>query len=123
MPQLSRAAEILASYAAGNRSFTSLDLDEKTHDFQNVTLADADFTGTFVFANFRGANLERAIFKDANVKTCDFTEANLSGASFEGAAIDGAVFCGANLRGTSFLGATEQGYVYQVGEVPTQDAA
>jgi uncharacterized protein YjbI with pentapeptide repeats len=123
MPLLSRSAEILAAYAGGNRSFVSLDPDDEVHNFENATLVGADFTGTFVFANFRGANLGRSVFKNANVKTCDFSNSNLSGASFEGAAIDGALFTKANLEGGSFTGASEQGHVYQAGELPTQDAA
>jgi uncharacterized protein YjbI with pentapeptide repeats len=123
MHHSSRATEILAAYAAGDRSFLSLDLDEENHNFENAVLIGADFTGTFVFASFRGANLERVVFKNANVKTCDFSNCNLSEASFEGAAIDGAIFTNANLEGSSFTGASEQGHVYQAGELPARDAA
>ena len=123
MPRPSSAAEVLAAYAVGTRSFVLLDLDDAVHNFEGAVLAGVDFTGSFMFASFRGANLERAVFKSANVKTCDFSESNLSGASFEGAAIDGAVFAGANLAGCSFEGASEYGHVYQAGERPTQDVA
>lgn len=113
---------ILARYAQGERSFVSLDLDDADHDFSGATLAGANFSGCFITASFRGANLERAIFKNANVKTCDFTGANLQGACFEGSPIDGVIFTGANLVGASFLGASEQSHVYAAGELPQQDA-
>jgi len=109
---------ILARYSKGERSFTSLDLDDKNYDFTGATLIEADFSECFLTATFRGANLTRAVFKNANVKTCDFTDANLEGASFEGSAIDAAVFEGANLAAVSFTGASEQGHVYQAGELP-----
>ena|SRR6185503_9959651 len=112
------ASWILERYAAGDRSFVDLDLDDKPYDFSEATLIGADFSGCFICANFRGANLERAVFRRANVKTCNFSDANLQGASFEGAAIDGAVFDRANLAGASFLGASDQGHVYKTGEMP-----
>lgn len=118
MNHTTRTREILSAYAAGDRSFTSLDLDEEVHDFSNTLLTGADFTGSFICASFRGADLKRAIFKNTNVKTCDFSNANLAGASFEDAVIDGAVFAGANLDGALFLGASEQGHTYKSGELP-----
>jgi uncharacterized protein YjbI with pentapeptide repeats len=122
MGEQSTLSSILTRYAAGERSFVSLDLDDRPYDFSGAALVGADFTGCFITANFRGADLQDAVFKEANVKTCDFTGANLRGASFVGAAIDGAVFIGANLTGTSFLGASEQGHVYGASELPSTDA-
>jgi len=111
-------SEILSRYAAGERSFSHLDLDDRCYDFSGQTLEDADFSGCFIVASFRGARLARAKFKEANVKTCDFTNADLRDAVFDGSAIDAAIFQGADLTGTSFVGASEQGYLYQVGELP-----
>ncbi|GHT87536.1 hypothetical protein AGMMS49543_23850 [Betaproteobacteria bacterium] len=122
MEQVQTAAEIVARYADGARSFTALDLDDREYDFSGCMLDDVDFSESFIFASFRGASLARARFRNANVKTCDFTGANLESAEFEGAAIDAAVFDGANLTGASFVGASEQGHLYQVGEIPFRNA-
>lgn len=109
---------ILERYAAGERSFTSDDFGDETHDLAGATLDDADFSGCFIVADFRGASLQRASFRNANVKTCDFSAANLLDASFEGAAIDGARFDGASLSGASFAGASDQGHIYSPNELP-----
>lgn len=109
---------LIARYTAGERDFRELDLDDRVYDFSGAVLMDADFSGSFVVADFRGASLEGSLFTRCNVKTCDFRNANLANASFQGAAIDAADFRGANLSGTTFLDATEQGYAYAAGEQP-----
>lgn len=109
---------ILERYASGVRSFASEHFDDEVHDLVGATLDDADFSGCFIVADFRGASLQRVSFRNANVKTCDFTGANLLYASFEGAAIDGAKFEGASLSGASFEGASEQGHIYAKDELP-----
>jgi uncharacterized protein YjbI with pentapeptide repeats len=109
---------LLARYATGERDFRDLDLDDRTYDFSEVCLAGVDFSGSFIFSDFREADLAGARFNRCNVKTCDFRGANLTGATFEGAAIDAADFRGANLSGTIFTGATEQGHIYAAGERP-----
>ena len=109
---------ILQRYQAGERAFVHEDLDDMTHDLQGANLAEADFSHTFIVANFCGANLERARFVHANVKTCDFTNANLHNADFSGAAIDGTDFSGADLTGAVFTGASEQGHLFHPGELP-----
>jgi uncharacterized protein YjbI with pentapeptide repeats len=115
---VSSSESFLKRYAAGERSFTGLDLDDQVYDFASATLDSVDFSETFILANFRGASLVGAKFERANVKTCDFRGANLTRASFQGAAIDGAEFAGADLSGCSFAGATEQGRVYDAKELP-----
>jgi uncharacterized protein YjbI with pentapeptide repeats len=114
----SDAHEILERYAAGERSFSNLDLDSICLDFSGAVLMDSDFSGSFITANFRGANLARVKFENGSIKCCDFTEANLEGASFKGSAIDCAIFRGAKLIDASFLGASEQGNIYSIDELP-----
>jgi len=122
MPPSPAVTGILLRYAAGERSFSRLDLDGEVHDFSGQVLEGADFSGCFVLATFCRANLAGARFKDANVKTCDFANADLRDAVFDGAAIDAAIFNGADLTGASFIGASEQGYVFKAGELPFRDA-
>jgi uncharacterized protein YjbI with pentapeptide repeats len=109
---------ILQRYLAGEREFVDEEFDDMTHDLQGANLAESDFSRTFIFANFRGANLQGVKFVHANVKTCDFTDANLRDADFSGAALDGADFVNADLTGAVFTGATVQGQYYSQGEVP-----
>jgi len=118
MPPSPAVTGILLRYAAGERSFSHLDLDSEVHDFSGQVLEGADFSGCFVVATFCRANLARARFKDANVKTCDFTSADLRNAVFDGSAIDAVIFNGADLTGASFAGASEQGHIYKAGELP-----
>jgi uncharacterized protein YjbI with pentapeptide repeats len=104
-----KAAALLQRYALGERSFRGLELDDLTYDFRNAKLADADFTGSFIVADFRGADLRNADFANANIKTCDFRGADLSGSNFKGAALDAAKFEGARMSNTKFAGAFIQG--------------
>ncbi len=113
-----KTAELLRRYAAGERSFHGLELDDAVHDLRNAKLADADFTGSFIFANFRGADLRHTDFTNANVKTCDFRGADLSGAIFKGASLDAAEFQGAKMDETKFLGAFIQGHELKDNEWP-----
>ena len=122
-PRIDAVAQILVRYAAGERSFAGLDLDDKTYNFDGLNLEGANFSTSFIVGTFRGANLTRANFSNTNVKTCDFRGANLRGATFEGAAIDAAEFEGADLDGALFAGATEQGYVYSSAELPIRISA
>jgi len=110
--------ELLRRYGDGERYFAESGLDDSVHDLQNVELEDADFFGSFILADFRGANLKRASFADANVKTCDFRNADLENADFSGAAIDGTQFEGANLQGARFAGASCYSYTMKVEEKP-----
>ncbi|HEU4678407.1 MAG TPA: pentapeptide repeat-containing protein [Terrimicrobiaceae bacterium] len=122
MSDLSRADALIARYAAGERSFADLELDDQVYCFVGAQLAGADFSRSFLLGDFRGANLAGAKFENANVKTCDFRGANLKGASFAGAAIDEAEFSVDTLIGVSFAGATEQGHIHAENELPVRDA-
>jgi uncharacterized protein YjbI with pentapeptide repeats len=106
---MEKIAELLRRYAAGERSFRNLYLGDGVADLRNAKLSDADFTGSLIVADFRGADLRNVNFSNANVKTCDFRGADLSGAQFGGAVLDGAQFDGANMNHTSFEGAFIQG--------------
>ena len=110
--------ELTAHYKAGERSFRGLDLDGETLDLRDSNLAGADFSESFIVADFRGANLERCVFERANVKTCDFRGANLRGASFREAAVDAADFSGAETTDACFDGASAQGHIFHSGESP-----
>ena len=110
--------DILHRYGKGIRSFRGEELDSEVLDLRGTTLAGADFSECFIFADFSDANLEGCRFVRANVKTCDFRGAILRGATFAGAAIDGATFDQPGLLAADFEGATEQGHVYRAGERP-----
>lgn len=114
--------EILLRYESGERTFRDLQIEAiepgTDPEFRGANLRGADFTGSFIIADFTGANLEGAVFAPANVKTCSFDNANLRNADFSGAAIDAATFEGANLTGAHFEGAGAFGYTYANGEYP-----
>lgn len=110
--------ELVDRYEAGERNFRGLDLDGETLDLRGSNLTGADFSGSFIFADFRGANLECCVFERANVKTCDFRGANLRGASFREAAVDAADFSGAEMAGACFDGASAFGHIFHSGESP-----
>ena len=112
------AEELLRRYAEGERYFADSELDESENDLQNGKLEDADFSHSFIFADFRRANLKRASFADANVKSCDFRNADLEGADFSGAALEATQFEGANLQGARFTGAGCYGYRMKADEKP-----
>lgn len=111
----------LQQYAKGKRSFRSLTLDEMIYNFNNVNLAGADFSNSFITATFKNANLEGCTFHNCNLKTCDFSGANLINASFIDSLIDATVFKNANLSGANFTGTSEQGYSYKKNEFPGDD--
>ena len=121
MTNRNRRDEIVARYAAGERSFPGLELDGETMDLRNCNLWGADFSKSYIFADFRDANLQGVSFEHANVKTCDFRGANLRGASFRGALIDAAEFDGADMAGAVFEGATVHSHTFVAGEFPIVD--
>ena len=108
---------ILAQYAAGERIFR-LEREDGNYDFSHATLAQANFIGSSIFADFTNADLEGANFSNCNVKTCDFSGANLRSASFCNSAIDSAIFEAADLDGANFEGAGAYGYDFRRGELP-----
>lgn len=118
MTKHKKSDEILFRYASGERDFRNLNLDDRTYNFDNSNLRGAVFTGGFLLASFRNADLEGADFSNCNLKTSDFSGAKLSGATFSGSAIDAADFNGADLRGTDFEGASAYGRMFSKSELP-----
>ena len=116
-------AEIRRRYESGERDFRQVDLDDASDpaSFKDAVLDGADFSGSFVVADFQRASLRQCRFVGANVKTCVFDRADLTGADFSGAPIDAASFRAALLESASFAGATVQGRTLKVGEVPDWD--
>jgi hypothetical protein len=112
------AEELLQRYAERERDFAAAEMDGSNHNFQNSILAGADFSHSFIIANFHGANLKQAVFVSANIKTCDFRKADLEGADFSGAALEGTQFDGANLNGARFDGASCFSYTMKLDEKP-----
>ena len=112
------AEELLRRYAEGERYFAESELDHSNYDFQNSILEGADFSRSFITADFRGANLKRVSFVSANIKTCDFRNADLEGADFSGAALEATQFEGAKLQGTRFEGAGCYSYTMKADEKP-----
>jgi uncharacterized protein YjbI with pentapeptide repeats len=113
--------DVAQMYADGQRDFTHTDIrDPKdARPLRESSLNDADFTDSFIVADFSRCSLKQARFVRANIKTCRFEVADLRGADFSCAALDGATFAGAHLTGATFTGATEQGHIYAAGEFPT----
>ena len=113
--------ETLAGHLHGGfariASFES-DLDDANYDFRGVVLDGADFSRSFITADFRGANLRGANFTHCNVKTCDFRNADLTGAAFVGSALCSTEFTGAILDGANFAGSYAHSYVLQENENP-----
>jgi len=113
------ADEVLSRYCAGERYFGHSELDGSILDFHGVNLAEADFSQSYLFADFRDTNLQSANFTQCNIKTCDFRGADLQGALFCEACIDSAEFTGALLTGADFEGAYISGYTMLAGEQPS----
>ena len=120
--ELVRPAEIVRRYTSGGRHFTGIDIEDPDDAdqwaFRGATLDGADFSGSFIVADFTGASLKGASFSGANVKTCIFDKADLSGADFRGAALCSATFGGADVTGADFTGATIHSHVFEAGELP-----
>ena len=110
--------ELLRRYHAGERHFAGVELDSATFDLRDATLEGADFSQSFITADFVGANLKSAIFVNANLKTCDFSNADLRSAIFSGAALDSTTFVGAKLEGAEFAGAFYHSRTLRSGETP-----
>jgi uncharacterized protein YjbI with pentapeptide repeats len=70
-----RPAEILRRYNAGERDFSNLQIessaDSSDPEFRGANLEGADFSHSFILADFSEARLRGAKFS-ANVKTCCF---------------------------------------------------
>lgn len=115
-----RPAEILHRYAGGERDFQQVEIEdsEDRASFRGANLDDADFSGSFIVADFTGASLRNSHWSNANVKTCIFRDADLSRANFSGTALDATVFQGAKMAGANFAGAYVQSRKLQPGEMP-----
>jgi uncharacterized protein YjbI with pentapeptide repeats len=109
--------EILRRYAEGQRDFRGLEIEGGTQTFDGQVLDDADFSGAFIVASFRGASLRRAKLR-ANIKTCDFRDADLRDADFSEARLESTLFLGANMTGAIFDGAGLYSYTMEKGEKP-----
>jgi uncharacterized protein YjbI with pentapeptide repeats len=109
-------AELLQRYAAGERNFPDMNLDDT--DFSNVVLNGACFgpLSWFSSANFNGAKLQGVSFHNCNVKCASFSNADLRGAFFEGAAVEATDWEGALLDGASFTGVTFYGHTLAADE-------
>jgi hypothetical protein len=120
-------AEICRRYADGERDFRGLEMGNYVNTdewrqsscgtFRGAVLDGADFTGSFICADFTGASLRNCVFR-ACVKTCVFDGADLRGADFTDAAIDAATFRSARLDGATFAGAGAYGYQFAADEYP-----
>jgi uncharacterized protein YjbI with pentapeptide repeats len=113
-------AEILEQYAQGRRDFREIDISDvgTNSSFRGALLVGADFSHSFIVADFRGADLRESRFIEANVKTCVFDCADVRNADFRRAAIDAATFDGCNFDGAQFEGASCQGHTFAQGELP-----
>jgi 2-iminobutanoate/2-iminopropanoate deaminase len=114
-------AELLERYNQGERDFRGLEISDERENsgtFRDALLDGADFSHSFVDADFGGARLRNSKFVQANVKTCRFDGADLSNADFSGAAICSATFSSSNFQGAQFEGASVHGYAFGKGELP-----
>lgn len=121
MDEILTSTTILQRYAAGERDFFGLEVEDPPDatPLNGAVLDDINFSGAYLVISFEGASLRRARFVGANVKTCLFTNADLRAADFTGACLDGATFVGARLEGCEFEGASVSGYTYPRGERPS----
>ena len=110
--------EVVSRYRNSERYFGHSELDEATNDFRGVDLSGADFSHSFIVADFREALLTFANFSHCNVKTCDFRGADLRGAIFREACLEGTEFAEAILDGADFEGAGMYGVRMKPGELP-----
>jgi uncharacterized protein YjbI with pentapeptide repeats len=120
MDETLTSTTILQRYAAGERNFFGLEVEDPAGatPLKGAVLDDVNFSGAFLVINFEGASLRRARFVGANVKTCLYSNADLRAADFTGACLDGATFVGARLERCKFDGATVSGHAFSRGETP-----
>jgi uncharacterized protein YjbI with pentapeptide repeats len=110
--------QLIARYAEGHRNFQNSELDSESGDLRGLDLSDADFSGSFIVADFRSSILRNAHFRHANVKTCDFRGADLRNADFRDAALEATEFQNALLEGAQFAGAGNHGRILRDNEQP-----
>ena len=114
------SGEVVRRYLAGERDFSELEIEDAANStaFRRASLDGADFTRTFIVADFSGASLRGVRFIEANVKTCSFAGADLSGADFAGAALCSTTFVGAQTDSASFKGAYFHSHELGVSDKP-----
>ncbi len=100
MEEYNSAAEILKRYQNGERYFCDIDMENES--FEGATLQGVTFERSFLYADFRGANLKNSKFINGNIKCCDFRDADLTNAHFENVAIESSAFKGAVVEGIYF---------------------
>ena len=112
--------EILRRYLAGERDFSGLEIEDSADSaaFRGAVLDEADFSHSFIVADFQGASLRHARFTRANVKTCSYAEADLTNADFSGAILCSTTFLCALMRGAMFERAHFHSRELLSGEVP-----
>ena len=110
--------DLLRRYQSGERCFAGAELDSITLDLRDSNLEGADFSCSFILADFAGANLRGTVFANANLKTCDFSNADLRDAVFTGSALCATTFKNANLEGANFEGAYYHSRTLEAGERP-----
>ena len=103
------AADLLRRFAAGERVFREVDLQDM--DLQGVNLRGCGLEG----ADLSGANLSDATLADADLRevdaqaalfiNADLRDVDLRDADFSGADLTGADLTGADIRGADFQGA------------------
>ena len=60
--------EVPNRHRRGERYFGQSELEEPICDFRDVNLAEVDFSGSFIVADFRGATLRASNFTNCNIK-------------------------------------------------------
>lgn len=96
------AAKLLQRYAAGERRFVGVWLEERS-DLRGAVLEEIVFEESgFSDIDVRGANLRGATFRSCNMKCTDFRSADLTDARFEDVLIESAAFVGAIVDGCTF---------------------
>lgn len=112
------AQVVISQYARGKRDFRWTAINHVYLDFRGTVLNDADFSHTFIAADFRGADLKNCRFNNARLMKSDFSDANLENTSFKEAFLDDTKFNGANMKDAIFEGAKIHSYVLKLNEKP-----
>ncbi len=110
--------EVIRRYRSGERYFGCSELEKPVCNFRSVDLSGADFSHSFLVADFRDADLRSGNFSHCNIKTCDFRGADLRDAIFREAALEGTEFDSANLAGADFENASICGYRMLAEDLP-----
>ena len=106
--------ELLALYAAGERSFYRIslwvcdddgDITFDDPDLSGINFINASLSCSFLFrVNLSNADLRYTNFRSANLSCANLSNANLYGANLSGANLSNANLYGANLTASSLIG-------------------